>query len=133
MTKNAPQHQTETNCITPTDVIAELYLSQDGKYELSLNERHEQILRIAAKHDLATLHLNEPIILGRGPTHSVRLLTALGKRCVDAYKSGNWGAILHSFRDSGKEPTLEEMITAICGKPSEVTTPCPPKYQYKPS
>ena len=123
MTNNAPDSQTETVRITPTDVIAELYFSQDSKYEVSQDERHEQIIRIAAMHDLVTLHLNDPVILGRGPTHSIRSLSALGKVCVDAYKSGNWGAILHGFRDSGNEPTLEEMIAAISGKPSEVTTP----------
>ena len=120
---NTPNHLTETNCITPTEVIAELNFSQDGKYRLSQGERHEQILRIAAKHDLTALHQNDTIILGRGITHSIDSLTPLGKRCVDAYASGNWGRILHRFKDSGKEPTLEEMIVAISDKPSEVTPP----------
>ena len=113
MNKNAPHNQTDTDCITATDVIGELYLSQDGKYRLSQGERYEQVLRIAAKHGLVTLHQNNLIIQGRGATHSIDSLTELGKRCVDAYKSRKWGTILLNFRDNGNEPTLEEMITVI--------------------
>lgn len=122
MTRNAPNDQTEPIRITPTDVVGNLYLFQDGKYQVPQDDRHEQTIRIAAKHDLATLVLNDPIILGRGPTHSISALTALGKRCVDAYGSGNWGRILRGFRDNGKVPTLEEMIAALSGTPSEATT-----------
>ena len=123
MTKNKPNHQTDTNGITHTEVIAELFCLQDDKYEVSQDERHEQILRIAAKHGLVTLHLNNTIIRGRGPTHSIDSLTVLGKQCVDAYASGNWGGVLHRLKDSGKDPTLEEMIAAICEAPSKATTP----------
>lgn len=123
MTENTPIQATETECIAPTDVIFDLYCFQDGKCEMSQDEKHEQTLRLAAKHNLATLVLDDPIILGRGPTHSISALTALGRRCVDAYKSGKWGRILHGFRKSGKDPTLEEMIAAICEAPTEATAP----------
>ena len=118
MTKNTPNHQTEANCISPTDVIFVLFCFRGDKYEVSQDERHEQILRIAAEHDLVTLYVNNPIIRGRGPTHSIDSLTALGERCVDAYASRNWGGILHRLKDKDKEPTLEEMIAAVTEEPS---------------